>query len=67
MLTFAMISPGEVGIVAAVVLVLFGGAKIAGFGRSIGQGIRGFKEEVNAPDKPATPSVESSPSQTPPA
>jgi sec-independent protein translocase protein TatA len=33
-------------ILAVVALVLFGGAKVAGFGKSAGQAIREFKEEA---------------------
>jgi sec-independent protein translocase protein TatA len=36
-------------ILAAVALVLFGGTKLAGFGKSAGQAIREFKEETKSP------------------
>lgn len=35
-------------IIAIVVLVLFGGAKLAGIGKNAGKAIREFKEETNA-------------------
>ena len=33
------------------VLILFGGKKLAGVGKSLGRGIREFKEEVHADDE----------------
>lgn len=46
MLTLAMGfgNPTEIAIIGGVVILLFGGAKIAGFGRSLGQGISEFKK-----------------------
>lgn len=40
-------SPTEIAIIGGVILLLFGGSKIAGFGKSLGQGIKEFKQEVN--------------------
>jgi sec-independent protein translocase protein TatA len=51
MFTLLMVTPAEIAIVAVIALVMFGGAKIAGFGRSVGQGIRGFKEEIRSANK----------------
>lgn len=50
-------NPTEIAIIAGVIVLLFGGAKVASFGKSIGQGIRGFKEAVDEdpPTKPTTP------------
>ena len=53
-------------IVLAIVLVIFGGGKLAGVGKSLGQGIREFKqaitgaeEEETAPDdNPPTPKTD---------
>jgi len=36
--------PYDIAIIAVVLIVLFGGAKIAEFGRSAGQGLREFKK-----------------------
>ena len=36
-------------IIAVVALILFGGARVAGFGKSAGKAIRDFKEETSAP------------------
>lgn len=48
-------------ILAVVVLVLFGGTKLAGFGKNAGKAIREFKEETQAikqqPQAPATGQV----------
>nr|WP_300148819.1 twin-arginine translocase TatA/TatE family subunit [Propionicimonas sp.] len=48
-------------IIAVVALVLFGGAKLANFGKSAGQAIREFKEETKSP------SAVEPPAATPPA
>ena len=34
-------------------LVVFGGGKLAGVGKALGQSIRDFKKEVKADDEPA--------------
>ena len=39
-------------IILAVVLVLFGGGKLAGLGKASGQAIREFKEEISAGNPP---------------
>ena len=36
-----------------IVLVVFGGGKLAGVGKALGQSIRDFKKEVKADDEPA--------------
>ncbi|MFW6599856.1 twin-arginine translocase TatA/TatE family subunit [Propionibacteriaceae bacterium Y2011] len=36
----------EIAIIALVILVLFGGAKLAGLGKSTGRALREFKEET---------------------
>lgn len=48
-------------ILAVVALVLFGGTKLAGFGKSAGQAIREFKEETKSPAAVEPPAA------TPPA
>ena len=42
--------PYDIAIIAAVVLLLFGGSKLAGFGKSIGSGIKEFKSAVKDAD-----------------
>jgi sec-independent protein translocase protein TatA len=54
-LAFGFGGPWDVAIVAGVILVLFGGGKLAGLGKSLGEGIKEFKkathdEEDAAPD-----------------
>ena len=44
MLTVAMIGGPDLVIVALVVLVLFGGAKVGGFMKSLGEGVKEFKK-----------------------
>lgn len=56
-------------IILALALLLFGGAKLAGVGRSAGRAIREFKEEtkgLDAADK-AAPSEEATPAPEKPA
>ena len=37
-------NPVEIAIIAGVVLLLFGGSKLAGFGKNLGEGIKEFKK-----------------------
>lgn len=63
-------NPVEIAIIAGVVLLLFGGSRIAGFGKSVGRGIREFKEETQekVPDSPTALSTrDASTSSTIPA
>ena len=63
MLPLAMFTgnPVEWAIIAGVVVLLFGGAKLAGFGKSLGEGIKEFKkattDDVHAtsPTNPPVP------------
>ena len=48
-------NPIEIAIIAGVVVLLFGGAKLAGFGKSMGQGIKEFKKATRDDDEPAAP------------
>lgn len=40
----------EIVLILVVVLVLFGGSKLAGVGKALGQSIRDFKKEIKADD-----------------
>lgn len=66
------LSPIHLLIILAIVLLLFGGSRLAGLGKSSGRALREFKEETKGlrdKDEPATeaqtPSVEATPSSTP--
>lgn len=42
----------EIILILVVVLVLFGGNKLAGVGKALGQSIRDFKREIKSDDEP---------------
>lgn len=50
-----MMSPGpmELGIILAIVVVLFGAGRLAGIGSGIGKGISNFKNEMDTGKKKA--------------
>ena len=54
---FSMPGIGELLIIFAIVLVIFGGSKLAGVGKSLGTAIAEFKTAVTAKseEKPAEP------------
>lgn len=56
---------GELLIIFAIVLVMFGGGKIAGVGKSLGTAISEFKQAVNEDKKeiPAEEKKEEAPSE----
>ena len=56
-LAFGFGGPWDVAIVGAIVIVLFGGSKLAGLGKSLGQGIKEFKNATTEDDKPIAPVV----------
>ena len=43
----------EIILIVVLALVLFGGKKLAGVGKALGQSIRDFKKEMKADDKKA--------------
>ena len=43
----------EIILIVVLALVLFGGKKLAGVGKALGQSIRNFKKEMKAEDKNA--------------
>lgn len=60
-IAFGFGGPYDVAIIAAVVLLLFGGSKLAGFGKSVGSGIKEFKTAVkDEEDKSTSPVSEES-------
>jgi sec-independent protein translocase protein TatA len=56
-------------IIFAIVVLLFGGSRIPGLGKSIGQSIRGFKTGLSGADEEKAKQLESKPTDdtTPPA
>ncbi len=70
MLPLAMFTgnPVEWAIIAGVVVLLFGGSKLAGFGKSLGEGIKEFKkattDDVHATPRPGATVYDTTP-QTP--
>ena len=52
--------PYDIAIIAGVVLLLFGGSKLAGFGKSVGFSIKEFKSAVKDDDNVASDSPASS-------
>lgn len=46
-----MLGAQELIIILIIVLVLFGGKKMAGLGKALGTSLREFKEEVNKTDE----------------
>ncbi len=46
------LGPMEILLIVVLALVIFGGAKLSGVGKALGQSIREFKKEVKADDAP---------------
>ncbi len=53
-LAFGLGGPQDLVIIAVVVLLLFGGSKLAGFGKSLGEGIKEFKKATSDEDETET-------------
>ena len=68
-LALAGLGPTELLIILAVVLLLFGGSRLAGLGKSSGRALREFKEETRSlrdkPEQQQTPPVTPSAGQQP--
>lgn len=60
-LAFGFGGPWDMAILGGIVIVLFGGTKLAGLGKSLGQGIKEFKNATNDDDKPAVTPVSQEP------
>lgn len=54
MIQLLMLGTGELLIIGAAILLLFGGKKIPELMRSLGQGVRNFKEGMNNTDSTQT-------------
>jgi sec-independent protein translocase protein TatA len=61
-MAFSMPGGMEMVILLLIVLVIFGGSKLAGVGKSLGQGIAEFKNAVKGDDKPASEDTTTTPS-----
>lgn len=55
---------GEIIIILLVILVLFGANKLSGIGKSMGQSVREFKEEIHKDDTPSKSETDSPKSDT---
>ncbi|MES2798483.1 MAG: twin-arginine translocase TatA/TatE family subunit [Bacteroidota bacterium] len=51
MILGAMLSPGHIILILAVVLLLFGGKKIPELMKGLGQGVKEFKDASKAPEE----------------
>ena len=49
------IGPLEIGIVLVIVLIIFGPKRLPGLGKSVGTGLREFKESISGEDKEKEP------------
>ncbi len=49
---FGKLGIWEIILIVVLALVLFGGGKLAGVGKALGQSIRDFKKEMHADDAP---------------
>lgn len=53
-----LFQPTHLLIIAFIALLVFGPKKLPELGKSLGEGIRGFKESMNGKDAPTTPNNE---------
>lgn len=49
---FSQVGPLEIVLIVAVLLIVFGPKRLPSLGRSLGTGIREFKESITGEDKP---------------
>lgn len=59
-----MLGPWEWAMIALIALLLFGGTRLAGIGKSAGKAIREFKEETDSPAKGVTAASPATPAST---
>jgi len=53
-LAFGFGGPWDIAILGGVMILLFGGSKLAGFGKSLGEGIKEFKKATTE-EEPVAP------------
>jgi sec-independent protein translocase protein TatA len=58
------IGPLELIVVLLILLILFGASRLPEMGRSLGSGMRGFKDELTHPSADEQPSVDALPRTT---
>lgn len=46
---------GELALIFGIILILFGGSRLATIGKSLGEGISNFKKGLNSANEEATP------------
>ena len=63
-IAFGLGGPWDIAIVAGVVLLLFGGSKLAGFGKNLGEGIKEFKKATHDDEDTPPPSTVPAPTTT---
>ena len=51
------IGPLEIAIVLVIVLVIFGARRLPEVGRSLGSGMREFKDSITGKDDPSEPTI----------
>jgi sec-independent protein translocase protein TatA len=63
------IGGGELLLILLIALLVFGPGKIAGLGKSLGEGLRNFKKGISDDDKPPPPAPPAPPPppESPPA
>jgi len=66
-LAFGFGAPQDLVIIAVVVLILFGGSKLAGFGKSMGEGIKEFKKATRDEEDVPPPANTTPAAPAPPA
>jgi sec-independent protein translocase protein TatA len=62
--TFAYLGTTEIWIIAGVVIVLFGGTKMAQLGKGLGEGIREFKKSMSSGEAEEAAKPAATPSST---
>lgn len=58
---FGFGNPWDIAIIAGVVVLLFGGSKVAGFGKNLGEGMKEFKKAVKEGQEEGPASVSTVP------
>ncbi len=54
-------NPIHVAFLLVILLLVFGAKRLPEIGRSLGSGLRGFKDSINGEQTPATPALQEAP------